>query len=217
MWIQGNHCPPPPIRPPIPRRKSGRILRSIPPFGDSTAPVAQDHHPHAELGGPHRLRLPVARQLGQKSAPDRRALRQDLVAAVAVVADRRGGDQHRRPLGQAPQLVHQGARADDAAVAQALLCAARTSAPRRSVRQSGSPPRRRPRRRRPAVGPQGVPGKERRTGRQGRGRAHGVPHQRAHRHPVAGQRAGGLVPRSPEAPAISTFMVRLKPCARPRQ
>ena len=180
MWIQGNHCVPLPTRPPAPRRKTGSTLRRKPPSRESTAPLRSTTTRSPMLGGAHRFLFPVARELGEKAGARRRGLGEDLVAAIAVVADRRRADQDAGLRRQAADLVDQRARADDAAVAQ-LLAARRRPAPvgdrlagqvdhdadaveRRGGRRPGDH----------------VPGEQRHARGQARGGADRVAHQRVH-------------------------------------
>src|SRR4029450_8078544 len=77
-------------------------------------------------GGP----LPFARDLGEVAGPRPALFREDLVAAVAVVAGRRGADEHGRRWGHPGARLDQAARGSHAAVADPLLVGGRPPAVR---------------------------------------------------------------------------------------
>src|SRR3989304_3575335 len=95
-WLPGPLPPPPPGlegRPP-PRRP--------PPRRAQDHADAQVHDAEAFLRRRARRRFPVAAHFGQEARARRAVFAQDLVAAVAVVADGRGADEGLRRLLQPP-------------------------------------------------------------------------------------------------------------------
>ena len=111
--------------PPGRRRPAGRAAASCasaPPPRSSTTPVRTCTTRMPSSAARSASCLPLHAHLRQEAAPGGRLLVERLLAARAVVADRRGADQHRgRALGSAPQRADQVARADHAAVADRLL------------------------------------------------------------------------------------------------
>src|SRR5262249_15432870 len=82
-------------------------------------------------GDRHRgARLPFARDLSEVSGSRPALLGENLVPAVAVVAGRRGADEHGRRTGQLRERLDQAARRSHTAVANSLLVGGRPPAVR---------------------------------------------------------------------------------------
>ena len=120
LAIQLRYWRPVPSRAPRPSRNSGQQRAQDPAAAGQHQAAAQVHHPGARRGG-GRGGLPVADQRGQEPAPGRGRLGHRPVAGVAVPADGRGAQQHRRGIGRGRDGLDDGPGAGDPAVAQLLL------------------------------------------------------------------------------------------------
>src|SRR4029450_12246101 len=122
--IQLIHWRPSPRAPPRPSRNGNSIFASAPPAGRRTIPIRSvaprdDPEPQrddadAAVACPGGGRLPCARDLGEVAGPRPALFREDLVAAVAVVAGRRGADEHGRRCGHPGERLDQAARGSHA-------------------------------------------------------------------------------------------------------
>ena len=114
---------PTPTRPPRPRPKIGARSASAPPAPREHDREAQRDAAQPQRLGARRLGLPVDAQLGEEARAGRRRLVEELLAAVAVVADRRGADEDARALRLGEpraRAADQAARRIDAARVDAL-------------------------------------------------------------------------------------------------
>ena len=94
--IQLMYCSPLPTGPPAPRRKGGSMVASAPPAGAQHDAEAQVDDADAARRGGLRGRLPFAHDVGEEAGAGGAVLVDHVGVAVAVVADRRGGDQRLR-------------------------------------------------------------------------------------------------------------------------
>ena len=135
--IQLIHWRPDPKRPPTPNRNSGSILASAPPWPASTIPLRRCDD--ARPGRRRRCRagLPRLGDVGEESGTRRRRLVEDVVTAIAVVADRRRREQRLRAAVETGHRVGEQRRRPRPRFERPVACTRRTSAGRRCRRRRG--------------------------------------------------------------------------------
>ena len=112
---------PRPSFPPTPNRNGGSICSSAPPSGPSTIPIRIIAVRTPDCSAAPASRSHCTHTSGRKPSPGRRTLRQDLLAAISVVAHRRRGNERRRLSRCRPDCFHQLSRRLHPAVEDAPL------------------------------------------------------------------------------------------------